>query len=68
MLEELKEKVFKANLDLVKHNLVLFTWGNTSDSRSLLKQLPHNLIASVALCTNPWCVEVLPAFLLAVCL
>ena len=28
MLEELKEKVFKANLDLVKHNLVLFTWGN----------------------------------------
>ena len=25
MLEELKEKVFKANLDLVKHNLVLFT-------------------------------------------
>ena len=26
MLEELKEKVFKANLDLVKHNLVLFLW------------------------------------------
>lgn len=30
MLEELKEKVFKANLDLVKHGLVLFTWGNAS--------------------------------------
>ena len=30
MLEELKEKVSKANLDLVKHNLVLFTWGNVS--------------------------------------
>ena len=30
MLEELKEKVFQANLDLVKHNLVLFTWGNVS--------------------------------------
>ena len=30
MLEELKEKVLKANLDLVKHNLVLFTWGNVS--------------------------------------
>ena len=30
MLEELKEKVFKANLDLVKHILVLFTWGNVS--------------------------------------
>lgn len=30
MLEELKEKVFKANMDLVKHNLVIFTWGNVS--------------------------------------
>lgn len=27
-LSALKEKVFKANLDLVKHNLVIFTWGN----------------------------------------
>ncbi|MCW3806341.1 L-ribulose-5-phosphate 4-epimerase [Plebeiibacterium marinum] len=30
MLEQLKEKVFKANLDLVKHGLVIFTWGNVS--------------------------------------
>ncbi len=30
MLEALKEVVFKANLDLVKHGLVLFTWGNVS--------------------------------------
>lgn len=30
MLELLKEKVFKANLDLVKHHLVIFTWGNVS--------------------------------------
>lgn len=30
MLELLKEQVFKANLDLVKHNLVIFTWGNVS--------------------------------------
>ena len=30
MLEELKEKVFKANLDLVKHGLVVYTWGNAS--------------------------------------
>ncbi len=30
MLEGLKEKVFKANLDLVKHGLVIFTWGNVS--------------------------------------
>ncbi len=30
MLEELKEKVCKANLDLVKNGLVLFTWGNVS--------------------------------------
>ena len=33
MLEELKEKVFKANLDLVKHNLVIFTWGNVSGKK-----------------------------------
>lgn len=30
MLEELKERVFRANLDLVRHNLVIFTWGNVS--------------------------------------
>ncbi len=30
MLEELKEKVWKANLDLVRHGLVIFTWGNVS--------------------------------------
>ena len=30
MLEELKKKVLQANLDLVKHKLVLFTWGNVS--------------------------------------
>ena len=30
MLEELKQKVCKANLDLVRHGLVIFTWGNVS--------------------------------------
>lgn len=30
MLEELKQSVLQANLDLVKHGLVLFTWGNVS--------------------------------------
>ena len=30
MLEELKEKVLQANLDLVKHGLVILTWGNVS--------------------------------------
>lgn len=30
MLEELKNKVCRANLDLVRHGLVLFTWGNVS--------------------------------------
>lgn len=30
MLEELKAKVCKANLDLVRHGLVIFTWGNVS--------------------------------------
>ncbi len=30
MLEELKDKVCRANLDLVRHGLVIFTWGNVS--------------------------------------
>jgi len=30
MLEQLKEVVFKANLDLVKNGLVIHTWGNVS--------------------------------------
>jgi len=30
MLSILKEEVFKANLNLVKHGLVVFTWGNAS--------------------------------------
>lgn len=29
-MEKLKKDVFKANLDLVKYGLVLFTWGNVS--------------------------------------
>jgi L-ribulose-5-phosphate 4-epimerase len=29
-LETLKEEVYRANLDLVKHGLVIFTWGNAS--------------------------------------
>lgn len=30
MLEQLKQEVYKANMDLVKHGLVIFTWGNVS--------------------------------------
>jgi len=30
MLEKLKEEVLQANLDLVNHGLVVFTWGNAS--------------------------------------
>lgn len=30
MLEGLKDKVCRANLDLVRHGLVIFTWGNVS--------------------------------------
>jgi len=30
MLEKLKQVVLQANLDLVKHGLVIFTWGNVS--------------------------------------
>lgn len=31
MLEELKEKVFRANLQLVEYGLVVLTWGNASE-------------------------------------
>ena len=31
MLEELKEKVLIANLELVEQQLVVFTWGNVSE-------------------------------------
>jgi len=36
MLDDIKQEVLKANLDLVAHGLVLFTWGNASmyDERS----------------------------------
>ena len=30
MLEELKDKVCRANIDLVRHGMVIFTWGNVS--------------------------------------
>jgi L-ribulose-5-phosphate 4-epimerase len=30
-MSKLRDRVFNANLDLVKHGLVLFTWGNVSE-------------------------------------
>ena len=30
MLEDIKQQVFKANLELVEYDLVVFTWGNVS--------------------------------------
>ena len=30
MLEELKQKVYEANMDLPRYGLVTFTWGNVS--------------------------------------
>ena len=34
MLEELKNKVFQANLELVRQGLVIYTWGNVSGTIS----------------------------------
>lgn len=31
MLEELKQKVYEANMELPKHGLVTYTWGNVSE-------------------------------------
>ena len=44
MLEELKEKVCKANLDLVKHGLVLFTWGNMKPSDMVVVDLEGKVV------------------------
>ena len=30
MLEELKKKVYEANMELPRRNLVTYTWGNVS--------------------------------------
>ncbi|MBE6691260.1 MAG: L-ribulose-5-phosphate 4-epimerase, partial [Ruminococcaceae bacterium] len=30
MLEALKKEVYEANMALVKHDLIVFTWGNVS--------------------------------------
>ena len=30
MLEQLQQEVYKANKDLVRYGLVIFTWGNVS--------------------------------------
>ena len=31
MLEELKKRVYEANMELPKRNLVTYTWGNVSE-------------------------------------
>lgn len=31
MLEELKQRVYEANMQLPKYGLVTFTWGNVSE-------------------------------------
>lgn len=31
MLEELKQRVYEANMQLPAHGLVTFTWGNVSE-------------------------------------
>ena len=47
MLEALKQAVYAANIDLVRHGLVLFTWGNVSgiDHESgLHHQIPLHIL------------------------
>ena len=31
MLEDIKQRVYEANISLVKYNLVTLTWGNVSE-------------------------------------
>ena len=55
MLEELKQKVFKANLDLVKHNLVIFTWGNVSAIDREKRMEEHQFGVMCGRCSLPYC-------------
>jgi len=46
MYSDLKKRVFEANLDLVKHGLVIFTWGNVSEidrARGIIAIKPSGL-------------------------
>ena len=50
MLEDLKNKVFEANLELVRYGLVIFTWGNVSAidrSTGLVVTYPFTVIYSI---------------------
>ncbi len=54
MLEELKEQVYRANIELVRLGLVLFTWGNVSaiDRKSELIVIKPSGIEYESLCAN----------------
>ena len=49
MLEELKKKVYEANMDLPRYGLVTFTWGNVSgvDREKKLFVIKKNIIHKI---------------------
>jgi L-ribulose-5-phosphate 4-epimerase len=52
MLEELKEEVLEANLELPRHHVVLYTWGNASGidrERNLIVIKPSGVLLSANL-------------------
>ncbi len=55
-LEQLKEAVCEANLDLVRHGLVLFTWGNVSalDRESGLVVIKPSGVSYDTMNPNTW--------------
>ena len=42
MLEELKQRVYEANMQLPAHGLVTFTWGNVSEIDLSLIHISQN--------------------------
>ena len=44
MLKELREKVYEANMDLPKHGLVVFTWGQRLGARPRERTLCHQAL------------------------
>ena len=49
MLEQLKLQVYEANMELVRHGLVVYTWGNASGI-----DRERGLVEAVELKDHPW--------------
>ena len=68
MLKELRDEVYEANMDLPKHGLVVFTWGNASglDRERGLFVIKPSGVSYEELSQRTWLSVILTATLLRV--